>query len=560
MSQSGKRAAVSAEELKRRQEQSKRDKALAAAKRPRNRPGRRRARPFRQPQPQRPPPAVMRTARKQLTPVSTQDARAARIVKTLMLPGNMPPIRMPTASPQMTALHRFRTLGSMTVDSAIGGIDALMLFRDPVYPIWARTPVPSDLKIAHYVTVDIPHPANSMTAGNAGFFPIPLRNTETRFSIRQSATMAFGSFDPSGFFGPSGKLPVGVSPGIDRLWFYVPAGCWVSATITTDGKPDGGAWNATILYSPDGTTLDAQTIECTGHSADSTSLSVAHKLKYSGWVSWDKLTATRDPTDIAAPGFALYAKQVMFGWVSGGSLLNPDVWSGPATAMVYPWFPAAAPEFTVASSLYERCRVSASALLLSNAKSESHAEGTINAYNVRCNGRDIYTQTLEKNAGAHLAPNLSWSGKAAKGLYCFTTPQMNDGEMLDVSNQRYPGTPITTATPFFSLDTHQWCYIITFGVSNAVEASQEFMVTFDTHLESVTDSQLWTADVSPYSFDQARAVASALMGIKPFTENPIHIPTLLRAALAILANVARAGAPFFNPLAHKAVDYLIPLQ
>lgn len=148
-------------------------------------------------------------------------------------------------------------------------------------------------------------------------------------------------------------------------------------------------------------------------------------------------------------------------------------------------------------------------------------------------------------------------------MYSFTTPQMAGDDLRDVSHEliRWDGVSQAVSAKrnhsFFLLDYHQWYNSIHIDAS---EYDQPFQATYDYHLESVLDSQLWDLAPSPFTLEQARSCHSALMQIKPFTENHVHIGLLLRTALSLVHTAMRWGAPLLNPLAHRAVDALLPIS
>lgn len=555
---------ISAEERQRRAEQSARDKAAFQNKQGTTKRSGKKPPSKRQPGPPRPAKAP-RPAGKHHSQVARQhnlqgDDRASRLLKMVMLPGQVNPLRLPTVQPEMTALHKFRTFGSITSTNdppAIANVstyeqlpvDGILIFRDPVYPVWFRYVLPSNtsLTFAQYV---------SWTFTDSGIYLPTYPGAELALPLIQGHSFSRSFAGANSLLLP-GDIPLGITPDNDRVWVYVPAGMTPMLTLTcASASMSGGTWKATCMRSVDGQVADAVRLVATSFGGATANISFALPTGGCGWYRWETVT------NIAAPTTPnnLVVTGIQVGWTTSNSLTSPVQASTAGMSLVYPWPGATAPEFAKAPTLYERCRVSASSLLLSNTKATAYAEGTIRAYQLRATGRDVFnslTLLARSEASVGVASRLMWSGKAAKGLYTFTTPQMTSGDLLDVANPSGMEGPVPT--PFFSLNTHEWFYTVVIDTSTGATSAQEFQLTYDMHLESVTDSQLWPVATSRLSLDQARTLQAALMEVKPFTENPVHIASLMKAAIGIMISLARAGAPFLNPLAHHAIDYILPV-
>ncbi len=244
------------------------------------------------------------------------------------------------------------------------------------------------------------------------------------------------------------------------------------------------------------------------------------------------------------------------GWCSAGTLLVPTVQTMLNTTVMEPAPSFGKPDIDKAPTLYERCRVSASSLLMTNVTAALNAEGNIRAYQVRMRGKSPWG--LAVNAENGLSSHLQWTGQAKKGFYTYTTWQMSEQGFRDTAHLGYTEDRSATGShyPCFLLDHHDWFYSIHV---DPIAQTQTFNVVYDSHLESVTDSQLWGIGISPYAYEDGRRCQTATMEIKPFTENPIHIPTLLKAAVAMAMRILRSNAGTINPMLHNAVNSLVPL-
>lgn len=573
-----KKADLTPAEIKRRAEQSRRDKkAFAAAQA--------QASPPRQPRgprpraPPRPAPTGPRRRQPQLPPPVRQHYTQARarapdvarlILQATMLPGDSPPLRLPLVVPELTTVHKFRQVSNFVVEKPVSGVLStaeparFLIFRDPTYPVWSlNTAINSDtLTASRYLTI------SKYTAGILGGPSIPDGKASVPLGITNTEyfTQVGAGTDKDLF----GDLVLGTTPRDPAsLWYFVPRGMRPAIEVFPTGSTglSTGAWALTLSYSKDGLTEEAQELTIDAFVLSGKIYAGAGTSSSGGWYCWRNLVCVTTPTT-AIPAADAVISGVNIGWSTAGPLSGPTSQQAPRT-IFEPMRAFGAAEYDTAASLYQRCRVSASALLLTNTKAANFAEGAVRAVHVRSANKAVWGATINNpsydftSGEQGINSRFIWTGKASEGVYSFTTPQMAGDDLRDVSHEliRWDGVSQAVSAKrnhsFFLLDYHQWYNSIHIDAS---EYDQPFQATYDYHLESVLDSQLWDLAPSPFTLEQARSCHSALMQIKPFTENHVHIGLLLRTALSLVHTAMRWGAPLLNPLAHRAVDALLPIS
>lgn len=537
---------ITKEEHLRRIAQSQRDKARNQANRKVPPPG---LPPTRTKMKPPPPPALPLTKKARgdvVRKIGPGGDTVTTMLRTLMLPGETQPLRFPTEKPEYTSVHKFRQM--VPLKSAVSTFDnKYIMFRDPCFPIWAtNTDVPATPTASRYIQLK--------RSELSYISPLTLPSTQGGTA---PLTFTHSEFFNFGSAGTHANVFQNVVPGTSNkdpgsVWFYVPAGMRPSLTLNTkNGDCTGGNWNALLHQSEDSFTEDASAtwidLQTAGYFLNSSN---AVSLN-GGWFKWSVVQCLNPPTTqfTSTNGYVLNA---YFGWCTNGHLLSPSAGAGGYT-VVEPITGLGRPEFSNAPTLYEKCRVTASSLLLTNVSPTLTVEGSLRAYQIRSAGKSLWGSSIANESG--LASRLQWSGKARNGIYAFSTWQMSENAFRDTAHLcMNEDRSVGIHFPFFLLDEHCWSLHIHIGNETN---TQSFIATYDSHIEAVTDSQLWSLGLSPYSLEDGRRCQTATMQIQPFTENPIHIPTLLRSALAMAHRLLKANANWVGPLAHNAINALL---
>lgn len=477
------------------------------------------------------------------------------MLKALMLPSTTVPIRFPLDKPEYTALHKFKQMAPIQfpVNDNAANIEEgrVMLFRDPCFPVWlSNSNVPATCTASKYIRFnrsELSHVSpNQLPVTTGGSVDLNITHSEDYYWGSAGA-------DNSKF----GKLIVGTShktPGAN--WFYVPRGFRPGLHITIKGGSLNGSWYHVVMWhTADGHTENATSTMIDCQSTGLFVYSASQVTSLGGWFRFESIQCSVPPTSppVGNEGFML---QFHVGWYTNGNLLTPTAATMLNMTVMEPVLNFGMPDMDKAPTLYERCRVSASSLLMTNVTATLNAEGNIRAYQVRTRAKSPWGLSTVAESG--LSSHLQWTGKAKKGFYTYTTWQMSEQGFRDTAHLGFTEDRTTQGShyPCFLLDYHDWFYSIHV---DPIEQTQTFNVVYDSHLESVTDSQLWGIGLSPYAYEDGRRCQTATMEIKPFTENPIHIPTLLKAAVAMAMRILRSNAGTINPMLHSAVNSLVPL-
>lgn len=538
-------------EKKRRADQSRKDKERHAKEQL--------AKQQQQPKPKKapPPPKVVVVKNRQGYAAVAEKAHPGiqAMLKALMLPSTTVPIRFPLDKPEYTALHKFKQMTPIQfpINDNVSNVEEgrVMLFRDPCFPVWlSNSDVPANCTASKFIRF------NRSETGYVSPNQIPVTTGgSVDLNITHSENYLWGSAgtDTAKF----GKLVVGTShktPGIN--WFYVPRGFRPALYLTIKGGSlNGSYYNVVMWHTADGHTENATSTLIDCQSAGLNVNTSCAPTTVGGWFRFESIQCTVPPTTppVGTEGYML---TLQLGWCSSGTLSTPTVQTMANTTLMEPVSSLGMPGFDKAPTLYERCRVSASSLLMTNVTAALNAEGNIRAYQVRSRAKSPWG--LAVNAENELSSHLQWTGPAKKGFYTYTTWQMADQGFRDTAHLGYTEDRSGTGShyPCFLLDYHDWFYSIHV---DPIAQAQTFNVVYDSHLESVTDSQLWGIGLSPYSYEDGRRCQTATMEIKPFTENPVHIPTLLKAAVAMAMRILRGNAGTINPMLHNVVNSLVPL-
>lgn len=335
------------------------------------------------------------------------------------------------------------------------------------------------------------------------------------------------------------------------FWFYVPDSGRLMIELDSALSLAGGVYGVRVMQSKDGIPDNAISFSLDG-TVTTTTLSCNFEFGEGGWYRLEGVYCVTGPTT----PLNTTVTSVRFGWNTGGTLAVPTARNAVATG----YFPIAglgAAEYNVAPSVYQHCRVLSSSLLVQNTTAVLNKAGTILAASMRLAGREPWSNLGNNEFFMNdIQPYLKYQDLCEKGLYCFTSYNMTSGEMIDV--QPTPlGTLVgsTSWIPAFDLTAHDWYYFVDFSTPNH---TQNFAVVYDYHLESTCDSMLFRTGVATMTISEMQQLATATCTICPFVENPIHWAAIGAAVHKLAGRVWNRVRPYANPLAHRAVDYLIP--
>lgn len=468
-------------------------------------------------------------ARKQM-----REKAPSPLLQTLLLPGESRPIRMADNNPRQTALFSFRQ--QATVTAPITGT-SFLVFKDAAFPLWGEVQYLSTQQASTF------YYQGFSGTGAAGFMTCPV-------TVGSSVPLEFNY--NSDVYTFAGNTIVGdvmpYTPGLSGStgWWYVPQGLLPCVELGTSVPITGGTWSMEFQYSASGALTDTKSVVL--DAAPSGTLMIVSigsaTVTSGGWYRVVALECVGAVTASSATTIGYYR----VGYTTGTSLSGPTA-LGTATTCYQPVTGIGAAEISVAPMIYEEARINASSFLFQNSTNMLNEDGKIDATVVDIRGRKPWASRAQNVTYlSDTVKELRYSGLARNGLYTFTTIGMSDDTMIDfvagVANK-----------PAFVLDRTIRYYFIQV-VPNL--AAQTFNLISDIHHETVNDSMLFPTGVSRMSLEEAHAAKVASAVLRPFTENPIHIPALIQAARRMGMAAWAFARPRMNPWAHKAVDYFLP--
>lgn len=462
-------------------------------------------------------------------------AMGSSLLRTLLLPGETRPIRLADSNPRQTAIFSFRQQTTLTAPT---GGTSFLVFKDAAYPLWQEVSYPSTQNSSVYFTQLLP--ASGALANTT--FPM-LAGTSANLDLNFASGGTISRTTTSGT-----DLPFVAGISDDRSWWYVPYGFLPTVELVIGaGNPSGFMGAMHMTFTASGSLTDAKQFAMDANPVGTGAIIGQGSTNWygAGWYSVRSLDCLNQATTPLNGG---NFNAIKVGYVSGGNFGTPTALG--ATVQAYtPVTGIGAPELVVAPTIYEESRVNASSFLFQNTTNLLNEDGKIDAAVIDIRNKMPWSARVTNLSYlSDSVKELRYTGLARSGLYTFTTLGMTDDSMVDFVSA-------TANLPLFVLNRSVRYYFIQV-IPNLT--AQTFNVVADVHHETVNDSMLFPTSVATMSLEEAHAARVASAVLKPFTENPIHIPALLAAARKI-GGVAWAWArPKLNPWAHRAVDYFIP--
>ncbi len=496
---------------------------------------------------------VMTTVRRNIKTSNPGVPIEKRLIRSFVLPADVPPIRQPARMSKMTAVFPFEQVTTETITTTVAG--AYLVFMDPVYPLWryANQSITGGYKhqFDFSDSASIHAPSLPITVGACT--PVTLAGRLAAASSGSFGTPTKPAFARSGIY-------LGSTSDSASLWWYVPGNMSpVIQVVATAGNTAGGAWTFNLQYTPDGSNENSYPIDVTGSAGSSALLiDAVCNANYcpAGWYRLINFTCTTAPTTPTAT----IIDKINVGWISGGTLASPTASTIDGFLVVDSIGSA---EFIIAPNIYEKCRLNSGSFLFQNVTAAVNKEGAVKAGIFSSRGLDIWANnaTQQDHLG-DLQPRLRYTGMLEKGLYTYMQPQMSSnsgehfGDSAAAASAAVTGDMPTRLMQLGAIDYH---YYISLQPSSQTQTIQ---LTYICHHETPNDSMLYTSGQCRLPYEAYRQASISTQSILPFTENPIHMATLMAAAGRLAAQAAvnawNRAKQSFNPLAHQAVDWLIP--
>ncbi len=483
----------------------------------------------------------MQVVRQQFTNVED------KLTRMFLLPSEGHPMRMPSDPPRLTAIWAFQQIKS---DSVTSGGAAYLVYKDPAYPLWKsfKGSITGGLKQTYIF--------DSSTVLGKFYMPQVVGESVTvRVNSRDTpvGTGTWGS--PTSAItalGVRAELVTAMSPNSPDLWWFVPnpALTVVQFVTPTGAVLTGGAWQLTLEVTGDPTTSNARAVvydvAVSASNANIVEMKTDMITSDPGWWRVVSLQCTTAPTTAFTD---CVIDSVTVGWLSAGTPGTPT-----AVTMdgFYPATVIGGPEYGVAPSVYEMCRLNAGSFLFQNVTAAVNKEGSVRAGVINAVGNDSFANIITMDSYlTDVTPSMVYEGLLEKGLYTFMQPSMSSTAFGDSIASTTGGN----GPAQFRLDCHQQFYYITMSPT---AATQTLQITYVCHHEAINTSMLYQTGMSNLPYENYRQVMIGTAQMLPFVENPIHWAAMALAAKRVAKRAWEYVRPHLNPLGHKAVDYLIP--
>lgn len=439
------------------------------------------------------------TTKTKTTPSTYQPGvTAAVIAQTLMLPGTKPPQRVPSfPNVERTATMSFRVTDTDSVTT-----NKYMLMAAPGCPVWKTGSVTSTL-MEYGELPARPNPGTLDTGRvllSSGAWTI------------NSATLGLGAL-PTGLVAKS--LPLGVLKG--DVYVYAPPGTSRFVRVTFGSATSvTGTLECQIRYwrQSDDSFLETFTMTTSGTSA------------YMGWSAigdypFFRVESVVVKTTATAP--AATSILVSAGWATSASYTAP-------TGTVTAFFPAlgSLPQSSVSTVPWASVRLTALSLLATNVTKVLNKEGTVNCarLSISALGSNFIWNPLE-SVITSVHPSLRYFGPLERGVYTWLPPTtettvFQSAQFMNAIFNDY------TAPPAIDLENIEMVNAIVLTDPDTATTSS-MALTIDMHTEFRSTSTLWPVAVCGTGLEVYHRAATAVASMCPFTENIIHVPSIIAA-------------------------------
>jgi hypothetical protein len=430
----------------------------------------------------------------------------------------------------------------VTIDKTNSDGSSFLIFKDPAFPVWTHSI--GSLTASAVVNVipsllEMPQEPGERVDFDVLLSRVQSTTTAGTWPARWHPDTVLGNFneDPA-------------------PWVYIFFGTfgWVQVNCGGTSSFVGGSWFTVIQFVP---TFDRTAIK--NIRAGATSVAGASTITFrfavadtlaGGWFRPVCVECITAPTTVTVCNLA----SIDFGWTSGGTILTP---TASTISCFYPLVGCTAPELTTSHAIYSRCRLNGFSLLASNTTARVNKEGKVVAAVFTVRGSNSSTHPFKRSNLLSGLPSINvrqrYTGMLEKGFYTYVQPQYCD----DKFTEHYYYNAASSYQPLMNLDKHK-CF--TFIDATCAANSQTLLITADWQMESLVNSQLYSQAVTTVPYEELRQIEAEALNTVPVCENPLHLSAMARAVQGASRVAWRAFKPYANPLAHRAVDYILPVD
>jgi hypothetical protein len=491
---------------------------------------------------------AMKKVKTNFIPMNFKSGVEERLIKSYMLPTENPPIRHPCDPPVTTATFQFEQVTETTIPTTGA---SFLVFKDPCFPLWKSSTFTARVglfRFGSYSNYAAQEPPVFPTTRGASVSLDEPPGWYDNTGMKSSG----GDTIPSELYG---TLPFGQFVDDSGTWFYVPQGAVPYFNIgSTMANLAGGMWTIEAHYSCDALQSNVKDIvlQCqklTGGVENNVVEAIGDAAVCPpGWYRLLRLACTTPTTDTSGA----VVGNVAIGWLPSGTTSSAESLPTGTFTGFFPMSAVGRAEMANSSAIYYNARLNAGSFLFQNVTAVLNKEGPILAGVIATKERKIYEKASLDVYLNDLKTKLRHTGRLEHGLYTFMQPQMSTTGLQDSLVTDQANTPESSVARLGS-----YLYVYYIKMSPA-EHAQRLEVTYTCHHECQSDSMLFPTGFSRLPVEDVRQAMLAAMEIVPFMDNPIHFSYLAQVAKQLAGQAWNRAKPHFNPMAHRAVDYLIP--
>lgn len=452
------------------------------------------------------------------------------------LPGDYAAFRIPSASPERTAVLKFvdERPFSVTASSA----NFAIVTRSPTRSLWLSKTNPATLAAASYV---------KRTYVSANKYTIP-NNAGESLAIAPLLQLDSSSATPFNHTFTSPELLPNYPLAVDHnngVWFYFPAGgMFFQFVIETDVTLSGGPHTFGFEVVQNFSTSNIKTFTVQGGTQGTMlAATVTSSPERHGFIRPILLTTEGTTTGDGK------IVSISAGITTNGSLTAPTAANTGGLAYTPTMYFEPPPDTAAigtSTAPFSDSRVTALSVLFMNDTQELHKEGRVNALRVPCKSQtqNVFSTLMPANFSSwfELAYDKDkFGGHLAKGLYMFTRPDELSLPFRDWTNSATPAGSV------IRLDAFDFIDVIRFTDRNNL-ADTNLTAVLSYHVEWINCTVLWPSLTQRLPYEAWRQSIATLGETRNYSENPIHI----RDLLARIGRGLRWAAPIVAPYAKQA--------
>lgn len=458
------------------------------------------------------------------------------LCKTISLPGDYPPVRLPTyPAIERTSVLPFNATLTTTVPST--GLRG-MLVKSSTMPLWTDAPTPTSVSwAAHW-------PANKGISSTAfdTFQRVPSAVMHGSWSRNTTAgvTTLTASSPPAGYciLGESDNIP----------YLYVPSGATVVYVLWGASSPSGDAVLA-LEYVDAGGQVTSTEQTLTGVSAGKCFSAAAgfSQTCFMRPLSFSALNGS------SAKGVTIVVGNAELALTYGLDATAVSFYGTPRQVML----PAVKPPALDVSVIpFSNTRVTALSALFTNVTKVLNKEGTVMAGRFNPTTQDVFDIVMADYS--QLAPSEKYFFGLEKGFYTYVPLQTDVAEFADDVFDVFQSSSAAVdpaRTPWLHLGRTALLSCFRF---DDPDGGTNLAVNVDWHVEYRNSSVLWPVAISALSLEEAHRAQLVCLEAGFFFDNVDHkfILSMVSKGLGLVAPMLKNRAPAIASAGMAARGYI----